>query len=86
MFTSAGHPADEGTIIPKALDWGCTGEQIVLLTGLHHTARVFAPKLLDCCRVHGLTWLRRRVQSSGARVRRPSPGRCVLRRCRGPRA
>jgi non-heme chloroperoxidase len=42
----------------ELLDWGGSGQPVVLLTGSGHTAHVydaFAPKLTDCCHVYGLT-------------------------------
>ena len=42
----------------EVLDWGGTGQPVVLLTGSGHTAHVydeFAPRLLDCCHVYGIT-------------------------------
>jgi pimeloyl-ACP methyl ester carboxylesterase len=42
----------------EVLDWGGTGQPIVLLTGSGHTAHVydeFAPKLTGCCHVYGIT-------------------------------
>ena len=48
---------DEGVQL-EVLDWGGSGQAIVLLTGSGHTAHVydtFAPKLTDCCHVYGIT-------------------------------
>ena len=42
----------------ELLDWGGSGQPVVLLTGSGHTAHVydaFAPKLTDCCHVYGIT-------------------------------
>jgi non-heme chloroperoxidase len=42
----------------EILDWGGSGQPLVLLTGAGHTAHVydeFAPKLTDCCRVYAIT-------------------------------
>ena len=41
---------DQGVQL-EVLDWGGTGQPVVLLTGSGHTAHVydhFAPRLLDC--------------------------------------
>jgi len=48
---------DDGVQL-EVLDWGGTGQPVVLLTGSGHTAHVyddFAPRLLDCCHVLGIT-------------------------------
>jgi hypothetical protein len=48
---------DQGVKL-ELLDWGGAGRPVVLLTGSGHTAHVydeFAPKLIDCCHVYGLT-------------------------------
>jgi len=42
----------------EALDWGGVGRPIVLLAGSGNSAHVFddfAPKLIDCCHVYGIT-------------------------------
>ena len=42
----------------EVLDWGGSGHPVVLLTGSGNTAHVydeFAPKLMDCCHVYGIT-------------------------------
>lgn len=42
----------------EVLDWGGTGQPVVLLSGSGNTAHVFddfASKLLDCCHVYGIT-------------------------------
>jgi pimeloyl-ACP methyl ester carboxylesterase len=42
----------------EVLDWGGAGRALVLLTGSGNTAHVFddfAPKLIDCCHVYGIT-------------------------------
>src|SRR5436190_17070480 len=42
----------------ELLDWGGTGRPVLLLTGSGHTAHVydeFAPQLIDCCHVYGIT-------------------------------
>ncbi len=42
----------------EVLDWGGTGQPVVLLTGSGHTAHIydnFAPKLTDCCHVYAIT-------------------------------
>ena len=42
----------------EVLDWGGSGQPIVLLAGSGNTAHVFdefAPKLTDCCHVYGIT-------------------------------
>jgi non-heme chloroperoxidase len=48
---------DQGVTL-EVLDWGGSGRAIVLLAGSGNTAHVFdefAPKLLDCCHVYGVT-------------------------------
>src|SRR5689334_15647289 len=48
---------DQGVQL-EVLDWGGTGQPVVLLTGSGHTAHVyddFAPHLRDCCHVYGIT-------------------------------
>jgi pimeloyl-ACP methyl ester carboxylesterase len=50
-------PVDHGVTL-ELLDWGGSGRPIVLLAGSGNTAHVFdefAPKLLDCCHVYGIT-------------------------------
>jgi pimeloyl-ACP methyl ester carboxylesterase len=42
----------------EVLDWGGSGRPVVLLTGSGNTAHVyddFAPKLMGCCHVYGIT-------------------------------
>jgi non-heme chloroperoxidase len=42
----------------EVVDWGGVGQAIVLLSGSGHTAHVFddfAPRLLDCCHLYGIT-------------------------------
>lgn len=42
----------------EVLEWGGTGQPLVLLSGSGHTAHVFdefAPQLLDCCHVYAIT-------------------------------
>jgi pimeloyl-ACP methyl ester carboxylesterase len=42
----------------ELLDWGGAGRPVLLLTGSGHTAHVydeFAPKLIDCCHLYGIT-------------------------------
>jgi non-heme chloroperoxidase len=42
----------------EVLDWGGSGQAIVLLAGSGNTAHIFdefAPKLTDCCHVYGIT-------------------------------
>jgi non-heme chloroperoxidase len=48
----------EANVKLEVLDWGGSGRPIVLLTGSGNTAHVyddFAPKLLGCCHVYGIT-------------------------------
>ena len=45
-------------VVLEVLDWGGTGQPVVLLSGSGHTAHVFdefAPKLRDCCHVYAIT-------------------------------
>lgn len=49
--------ADRGVRL-EVLDWGGSGQPIVLLAGSGNTAHIydeFAPKLTDCCHVYGIT-------------------------------
>jgi len=42
----------------EVLDWGGSGQAVVLLAGAGNTAHIFddfAPKLTDCCHVYGIT-------------------------------
>jgi len=60
----------------EVLDWGGTGQTVVLLTGSGRTAHIydnFAPKLADCCHVYGIT---RRGFGAHAFITRPprTPG------------
>jgi non-heme chloroperoxidase len=48
---------DEGVTL-EVLDWGGSGRALVLLAGSGNSAHVFdefAPKLVDCCHVYGVT-------------------------------
>jgi len=48
----------EGGVQLEVLDWGGSGRPVVLLTGSGNTAHVyddFAPKLMGCCHVYGIT-------------------------------
>ena len=48
---------DQGVSL-EMLDWGGSGPSVILLAGSGNTAHVFddfAPKLLDCCHVYGIT-------------------------------
>lgn len=48
---------DKGVTL-EVLDWGGSGRPLVLLAGSGNTAHVFdefAPRLLDCCHVYGIT-------------------------------
>jgi non-heme chloroperoxidase len=48
---------EEGVSV-EVLDWGGSGRNLVLLAGSGNTAHVFddfAPKLMDCCHVYGIT-------------------------------
>ena len=50
-------PVDQGVSL-EVLDWGGSGPSVILLAGSGNTAHVFddfAPKLLDCCHVYGIT-------------------------------
>jgi pimeloyl-ACP methyl ester carboxylesterase len=54
----------------RVLDWGGSGRAIVLLAGSGNSAHVFdefAPKLIDCCHVYGIT-----RRGHGASSRPPS--------------
>jgi pimeloyl-ACP methyl ester carboxylesterase len=54
----------------EIVDWGGSGQALVLLSGSGHTAHVyddFAPKLTDCCHVYGIT-----RRGFGASTRPPS--------------
>lgn len=48
---------DDGVRL-EVLDWGGSGQPVVLLAGSGNTAHVFdefAPKLTDCCHIYGIT-------------------------------